>query len=516
MYARSVYGTTCDRSGTLRYLFEDCALDTDRRELRRGTDLVAVEPQVFDLLVYLIGNRERVVSKDDLLASIWHGRIVSESALNTRISAARFAIGDNGEDQRLIKTFPRKGLRFVGTVREDQPAEAVVGQPYVARRAPYVGAVAHDVATVIPASQETLDGYATRSRLGSQVEHAWNRILSALQPLAPKMWGPAAVALVCIGLGAAYLIGREAAPAATSPHIDQVTRAPVSLKPRPVFKDCDVCPDMVALPAGEFMMGAAKDDADRTQIEGLSRRVVIARPFAIGKFEITVGQFGAFVEETATTVSKSYNPCRVTIGYDLDPPHWTGSPEASFRRPGFEVAGAHPAGCISWFDAQAYVAWLKRRTGKPYRLPTEAEWEYAARAGTTTRFSFGNDERSLCDYARFADLASRYAWRDSCRSSITTDGPIEVGKLKPNAWGIFDMLGNVGEWVEDCWTPNWTEIPTDGSAYARPGNCEMGLTRGGAWISNSRRLRAAYRNKAPTHLQTQVVGFRVALTLGAD
>ena len=107
-------------SGCRRYFFGDCALDTDRRELRRGGNLVAVEPQVFDLLVYLIRNREHVVSKDDLLASIWHGRIVSESALNTRISAARFAIGDNGEYQRLIKTFPRKGLRFVGAVREDE------------------------------------------------------------------------------------------------------------------------------------------------------------------------------------------------------------------------------------------------------------------------------------------------------------------------------------------------------------------------------------------------------------
>jgi TolB-like protein len=105
---------------TLRYLFEDCALDTDRRELRRGTALVAVEPQVFDLLVHLIRHRDRVVSKDDLLASVWHGRIVSESALFNRINAARSAIGDTGEQQRLIKTLPRKGIRFVGEVHEDE------------------------------------------------------------------------------------------------------------------------------------------------------------------------------------------------------------------------------------------------------------------------------------------------------------------------------------------------------------------------------------------------------------
>ena len=109
----------------LRYLFEDCVLDTDRRELRRGADLLSVTPQVFDVLDYLIRNRERVVSKDDLIAAVWGGRIVSDAALTTRINVARNAIGDSGEDQRLIKTLPRKGFRFVGTVQEEQAPAAV-------------------------------------------------------------------------------------------------------------------------------------------------------------------------------------------------------------------------------------------------------------------------------------------------------------------------------------------------------------------------------------------------------
>ena len=109
---------------SLPYLFEDCVLDADRRELRRRSALVAVEPQVFDLLVHLVRNRDRVVSKDELLATIWQGRIVSESALFNRINAARSALGDTGEEQRLIKTLPRKGLRFVGDVREDKAATA--------------------------------------------------------------------------------------------------------------------------------------------------------------------------------------------------------------------------------------------------------------------------------------------------------------------------------------------------------------------------------------------------------
>ena len=315
-----------------------------------------------------------------------------------------------------------------------------------------------------------------------------------------------------MALGAAYLFGRALPPAVKPGHVGLLAEA---VKPRPIFKDCDVCPEMVALPAGEFMMGSPKDDDGRVQAEGPPRRVVIARPFAIGRFEITVDQFAAFVGETAATATNPLNECRVAQSIVTDPPTWVQSKNASFRRPGFDVTGAHPAGCISWYDAQAYVAWLKRRTGKPYRLPTEIEWEYAARAGTTTRFSFGNDDRLLCDYARFADLASRYTWRASCRSGITTDGPIEVGKLKPNAWGVFDMQGNVAEWVEDCWTPNWAEIPTDGSAFARPGNCEMGVFRGGSWISHPRRLRPAYRSNMLAPLQAQVIGFRVALTLSA-
>jgi DNA-binding winged helix-turn-helix (wHTH) protein len=115
----------CLGDGSLRYLFENCAFDTDRRELRRGAELVAIPPQVFDLLDYLIRNREHVVSKDDLIDAIWKGRIVSETALTTRLNAARSAVGDTGEEQRLIKTLPRKGFRFVGAVREAEgPAAA--------------------------------------------------------------------------------------------------------------------------------------------------------------------------------------------------------------------------------------------------------------------------------------------------------------------------------------------------------------------------------------------------------
>src|SRR5262249_39632354 len=153
----------------------------------------------------------------------------------------------------------------------------------------------------------------------------------------------------------------------------------------------------------------------------------------------------------ATMTTSAGNRCRVIIGDNGKPPSSfiKGPPEASFRQPGFAVTGTHPAVCINWHDAQEYVAWLRRRTGKAYRLPTEAEWEYAARAGTRTRYSFGDDVTALCAHGRFADVGTPFPWRDGCGSDAA--GPMPVGQLKPNPWGIFDMHGNAWEWVEDCW-----------------------------------------------------------------
>ena len=147
-------------------------------------------------------------------------------------------------------------------------------------------------------------------------------------------------------------------------------------------------------------------------------------------------------------------------------------------------------------------------------MPTEAEWEYAARAGTTTRYSYGDDETQLCAYARFADLGSRFGWHDACRTETADVGTMPVGRLKPNAWGIFDMHGNAWEWVQDCWTPNAAEIPTNGSAFTRINGCEEAVIRGGSFASGSHRVRSATRTPAPTAIHNYNNGFRVALPLG--
>jgi formylglycine-generating enzyme required for sulfatase activity len=265
---------------------------------------------------------------------------------------------------------------------------------------------------------------------------------------------------------------------------------------------------MVELPVGAFMMGSPEHERGREPVEGPPRRVVIAQRFALGKLEVTVDQFAAYVAETGVAVG---NACQKI---DAMTARW-GRTEASFRQPGFDVAGSHPVVCVSWHEAQAYAAWLGRRTGKPYRLPSEAEWEYAARAGTTTSYSFGSDEGQLCDYARFADLGSPFPWRGGCRSDKAAYGPMQVGTLKPNAWGLFDMHGNAWEWVADCWTPDARELPTDASAFMRKGACEVGVVRGGGWPAEPRKLRSAQRMPMLAASRLYHTGFRVALSSGS-
>jgi formylglycine-generating enzyme required for sulfatase activity len=197
---------------------------------------------------------------------------------------------------------------------------------------------------------------------------------------------------------------------------------------------------------------------------------------------------------------------------DLD--QWLAKP-TSFREPSYPVTGAHPATCVSWNDAKAYVAWLATKTGKPYRLASEAEWEYAARAGTTTAYSFGDDAHpSPCDYAKLADASTRFSWKLETCDSRHGHGTAPVGRHRPNAWGLHDMHGNVWEWVEDCWHPLYVGAPTDGSAWmaGQQGNCARRVNRGGSWRNTLPAIRSAHRLSFPITSATDIRGFRVALS----
>jgi formylglycine-generating enzyme required for sulfatase activity/DNA-binding winged helix-turn-helix (wHTH) protein len=459
-----------------RVLRFDCfALDLARGCLRAGDQEIDLRPKTFEVLHYLAQNGGRLVPKQELFEGVWPNVSVCDDSLVQCIRELRQKLGDN--DRRLIKTVSRRGYLLDVTVRAEAPPSCAGS------------------AMQMPGLRQKL---AQASGLG-------RRVPRTIAPHGLSILGIVVAGLLCVA--SIFLLPTSVADPSLVSRADSATGA---LGLRPTFKDCADCPEMVALPAGEFMMGSPKDERGRRSAEGLPRRVVIPKRIAIGKFEVTVDQFAAFAAETEMAVG---NACQKLVRSSGGSSPW-GPPEASFRQPGFEVSGSQPVVCISWHEAQAYVAWLSRRTGRPYRLPTEAEWEYASRAGTSTMYSFGDDETALCAYARFADLGSIFEWRGGCRSDTAAYGPLPVGSLRPNPWGIFDMHGNVWEWVEDCWTPNASDMPTDGSAFSRPDGCDVGVMRGGSWAAPYAKVRSATRWPARATSHYHHLGFRVALSLG--
>ena len=222
------------------------------------------------------------------------------------------------------------------------------------------------------------------------------------------------------------------------------------------FRDCEACPEMVVVPAGEFMMGSPGSEEGRYDAEGPVHRVEIPNRFAVGKYEVTRGQFAEFVGRTGRRTDKG---CFIWTGSE-----WKESPSHSWRDPGFRQGDDHPVACVSWNDAQEYVRWLSRETGEEYRLLSESEWEYAARAGTTTAYHFGSDiSSSQANYGR------------------NQGGTVPVGSYPPNGFGLHDVHGNVWEWVGDCWNDDYHGAPSDGSAWTA-GNCGRRVLRGGAWV----------------------------------
>lgn len=253
------------------------------------------------------------------------------------------------------------------------------------------------------------------------------------------------------------------------------------------FRDCpDGCPEMVVVPQGSFAMGspASKRQALNRELgeffanEGPRKVVTIAKPFAVGVFEVTWAQWDKCVAEGACDGA---------------------APEATGGDNGWGK-GKRPVIEVSWHHAKAYAAWLSEKTGYKYRLLTEAEWEYAARARSQTDFSWGEN------------VGVAKANCNGCRSRWDNVQAAEVGKFPPNDFGIHDMHGNVAEWVEDCWEDNYESLPSDGSARTK-GKCMLRVVRGGAWNLRPMYLRSAARDCYHPDDQLNTVGFRVARTI---
>jgi formylglycine-generating enzyme required for sulfatase activity len=239
-----------------------------------------------------------------------------------------------------------------------------------------------------------------------------------------------------------------------------------------VFRDAPFAPELVVIPAGEFAMGSTEQEEGRFGDEGPRHRVMIGQRFAIGRYPVTFAEYDRFCDA------------------------------ADREKPGDRGWGRErrPVINVSWQDAQSYLAWLSQETGRVYRLPSEADWEYACRAGTTTRYSFG-------DAITSKDV--NYAASELGRTS-------EVGTYAPNRWSLYDMHGNAFEWVEDDWNEDYRGAPIDGSARKDLGsssNPRRCVLRGGSWSGNSRDCRSAYRDRDFTVSRGNNIGFRVARTL---
>ena len=285
----------------------------------------------------------------------------------------------------------------------------------------------------------------------------------------------------------------------------------VSLTPGQSFRDelgsGDQGPEMVVIPAGWFHMGCVSG-RDCEDNEMPVHEVSIAEPFALSKYEVTRGEFGRFVAQA------DYRPTAERSGgcYVWDGSEGIEKSSARWNNLGFNQSDTHPVGCVSWDDAVAYVAWLSSETGMRYRLPSEAEWEYAARSGSTAKYHFGNDESQLCRYANHADRSTDFSWRNESCSDGVGERTAEVGSYQPNSFGLYDMHGNVYEWVQDCLNDSYVGAPSDGSAWTS-GDCAVRVLRDGSWGDDPGHLRSAYRFGSPSDFRFFISGFRVARTL---
>ena len=291
-------------------------------------------------------------------------------------------------------------------------------------------------------------------------------------------------------------------------------------KPGETFRDCRDCPEMVVVPAGHAVLGSTAADRERFEIPGvfaareaLQIDVTIAKPFAVSKYEVTRGLYARYVAQ-ANVVTKP--GC---AGFDATTQTWAFNPASSWRDPGFPQGDDEPVVCMNYPDAKAFVDWLAKKTGKPYRLLSETEWEYAARGGATTTYPWGDSPDVICDKANVYDVPTATALDDRdgladhlCQRSKVKTFLEPVGSYAPNGFGLYDMIGNAWELVADCASDTYAGVPTDGSVADRPG-CTRRMPRGGGWNSRAWTARLATRGQGAADYRAVALGIRIGRDL---
>ncbi|WP_341674852.1 SUMF1/EgtB/PvdO family nonheme iron enzyme [Niveibacterium sp. SC-1] len=287
-----------------------------------------------------------------------------------------------------------------------------------------------------------------------------------------------------------------------------------------VFRECNACPEMVVIvPEGDFTIGSPEDEAGRDSNEVQFGPIRFAAPYAIGRFEVSRAQFEpSGVAAESGCFGRSNGAWRLNAGANWRDPKFPA---------GFTQGKDHPVVCVSWDQAQAYVHWLNAELPgealEAYRLPSEAEWEYAARAHTTAARFWGPQPQAACSYANVADRSARNQYkgllRHDCDDRHIFTAPAGGGQntgsygYLPNAFGLYDMLGNVREWTQDCYSPTFVPKIADGSAFDPPRNCDQRVVRGGSWFNGPDSVRSATRNWENPGDRASYMGFRVARTL---
>lgn len=252
-------------------------------------------------------------------------------------------------------------------------------------------------------------------------------------------------------------------------------------------KDCAECPEMTIVPAGKFVMGSASGEVGHNANEAPPREVTFSKPFAIGKYEVTFDEWDACVAAKA---------CAAV-------------PDDGWGR------GRRPVIYVNFDMAAGYASWLTKKTGKQYRVPSEAEWEYAARGGTTTPWFWGSESTRACEFGNVGDQTVKAEHPDwplhDCEDGYPKTAP--VGSFKPNAFGLYDTVGNVWEWVQDCYNESYAGAPSDGRAWLS-GDCVRRVDRGGGWYNKPEAVRSAlrYAGDDPKR-QNNTLGFRVVRSL---
>ncbi len=292
------------------------------------------------------------------------------------------------------------------------------------------------------------------------------------------------------------------------------TAAETSRAPGSVFRDCDDCPEMVVIPAGRFVMGtpSAVRGAGAGAAEADAVVIEVPRAFALGRFEVTRGEFARFIADSGHEPRPG---CRV---WEPALSRFAEDARRSWQNPAVPATptDGHPVSCVAFADAQAYVQWLARETGERYRLPSEAEWEYAARAGSTTLRPWGDGPEDGCDHANTYDLVAEASYRLGWPNSGCRDGFVDlapVGGFSANAFGLHDVIGNVREWVQDCATGSYVGRPRDVRAWEWLGGCRNRVQRGGSWLTPPAGNRSASRSEAPAGERSDDAGFRIARDL---